>query len=127
MNLARRLSRPDTKRVFVGRRHLLESDVQRAEVLLREINAEMGESGFAANVGVFRRLRWAARDAAEAVRILETHRRAGRLTPEGLETLERYRKFYEAAELILIGQYPYPGDPVATAPRADFWDENEVD
>lgn len=106
----------------------MESDVQRAEVLLREMNPGLnaGESGFAANVGVFRRLRWAARGAAEAVRILETHRRAGKLTPEGLETLERYRKFYEAAELIQVGQYPYPGDPIVTAPRADFWDENEV-
>ncbi len=103
----------------------MDGDKRRAEALLREMNPGPSVEA-AANVGVFRRLHWASLGAAEAVRILETHRRAGRLTPEGLEALERYRKFYEAAELILVGNFPYPVDPAATAPRADFRDENEV-
>lgn len=99
----------------------MESDEWRAEALLREMNpgpnAGMGPPGPAANIGVFRRLHWASLGAAEAVRILETHRRAGGLTtPEGLETLERHRKFYEAAELVLVGHFPCPGDPTSTAP-----------
>ena len=95
----------------------MDSDVRRAETLLREMNpgpdAGIGQSGIAENVGVFRRLHWASRGAAEAVRILETHRRVAGLTPEGLEALERYRKFHEAAELILVGVFP--GEPTPTA------------
>lgn len=99
----------------------MDSDERRAEALLREMNpgpnAGVGQPGLAANVGVFRRLHWASRGATEAVRILEAHRRAGRLTAEGLETLERYREFHEAAELILVGYFQYPGDPTSTAPH----------
>lgn len=88
----------------------MDGDERRAEDLLREIdlgsNARMGRSGLAASPGSFRCLLWAVRDSAEAVRILETHRRAGRLTPEGLKTLERYRKFHEATVLALVGHCP---------------------
>jgi hypothetical protein len=105
---------------------LLASDERRAEVLLREMDLEMWQSRPTENVGVFRRLRWASRGAAEAVRILATYQRASGLTLKSLEALERYRKFHEAAELVLVGRFSYPVDPVATAPLADFWDESEA-
>lgn len=80
-----------------------------------DLNAGIGWLGLAANVGVFRRPHWAAR---EAVMLLETHRCAGRLTPEGLESLKRYKKLYEAAELVFIGHFPRLG----TRPHASFRD-----
>lgn len=79
-----------------------------------DLNAGIGWLGLAANVGVFRRLHWGH---PEAVRLLEVHQCAGKLTPKGLEALERYRKFHEVAELILVGHFPYPGEPASTAPR----------
>jgi hypothetical protein len=95
----------------------LDSDERRAEALLKEMNLEIGQESSTANVGVFRRLRWASWGAAETVRILETHRHARRLVPVGLETLERYRKFHEAAELIIVGCFPHPKDPTSADSR----------
>jgi hypothetical protein len=95
----------------------LDSDERRAEALLREIDSEIDQWVSTANVGVFRRLRWASWGAAEAVRILETQRRAGGLAPAGLEALKRYRKLHEAAELILVGHFPYPKDPTPPSSR----------
>lgn len=116
--------------MFVGRRHMLDSDEARAEALLKQMNLEahagIGEPGRVESVGVFRRLRWASLGAAEAVRILEIHQRAGRLPPEGVEALERYRRFHEAAELVLVGHPSYPWDPATTLPRTDFWDRSEI-
>lgn len=93
----------------------MDGDERKQEDLFREMvlgpNARMGRPGLAASPGPFRRLLWAIRDSAEAVRILETHRRAGRLTPEGLKTLERYRRFHEAAVLVLVGHCPRPDGP----------------
>lgn len=95
----------------------MDSDERRAEALLAKMDLGIEQSGSTANVDAFRRLRWASRGAAEAVRILETHRRVSSLTPKGLETLERYRKFHEAAELILVGHFPYPKDTASTGSR----------
>jgi intein/homing endonuclease len=50
----------------------------------------------------------AAKESAEAARILETHRRKAGLTPEGLEALERYGRIYERASLILLEHFAYP-------------------
>ena len=74
----------------------MDSDQRRAEALLDEMNLGIDRPGSTANVGVFRRLHWASCDAAETVRILE-----------------RYRKFHEAAELILVGHFPHPKDPTS--------------
>jgi len=95
----------------------LDSDQRRAEALLDEMNLGIDRPGSTASVGVFRRLRWASCDAAETVRILETHRRACGLTPVGLEILERYRRFHEAAELIIVGRFPHPKEPTSADSR----------
>lgn len=54
------------------------------------------------------RLHRVACEAAEAARILETHRCKAQLTPEEVETLERYEGVYERASLILLEHFPYP-------------------
>jgi len=86
---------------------------ERAEVLAAEIDRIFDEirrepSVLAAERMCPYRLYWAACEAAEAARILETHHRKAGLTPENLEALERYGRIYERASLMLLEHFPYP-------------------
>jgi len=85
---------------------------ERAEALCAELDRILQEirrdPTFPAEHRCPCRLYWAACEAAEAGRILETHRRKAGLTPEELEALERYGKIYERASLMLLELFPYP-------------------
>jgi len=59
---------------------------------------------------LFCRIHHAAREAEEAARILEAHRRAGGLSPERLAALERYREVHAMLEPVVLGYYARPED-----------------
>jgi hypothetical protein len=85
---------------------------ERAEILVAELDRVLEEvrrdPPFAAETVCPRRLHRAACEAAEAARILETHRRKAGLTPEEVVTLERYGMIHERANLMLLEHFPYP-------------------
>lgn len=89
------------------------NDERRVDALLREVSRRvswqivqqlMHGSGLELLCCVHR----AARDAAEAVRILEGHRRKGALGSRKLVMLERYRRIYEVSELVLLEYSSHP-------------------
>ncbi len=85
---------------------------ERAEILAAELDRVLEkvrrDPPFAAEAVCPYRLYRAACEAAEAARILETHRRKAGLTPEQVDALERYEMIYERANLILLEHFPYP-------------------
>lgn len=88
-------------------------DYNRAETLLTELDWIVEEVNRTPTVPGIKtacpcRLYWAACEAAEAARIMETHRRSAGLTPEGLEVLELYGRIYERAQIMLLEHFPYP-------------------
>ncbi len=58
------------------------------------------------------------REAEEAVRILQTHERAGLLPPERLADLERHMETVSTLEPIVIGYYDSPENMPSEARRA---------
>ncbi|MGH3088908.1 MAG: hypothetical protein ACRDSJ_16520 [Rubrobacteraceae bacterium] len=58
------------------------------------------------------------REAEEAVRILQTHERAGLLAPERRADLERHMKTVSVLEPIVIGYYGSPQSMPSEARRA---------
>jgi hypothetical protein len=86
-------------------------DRETADVLSKELVLFLGERGGpdpGADAEWPCRLYWAACEATEAVRIMETHRRKSGLSREQLAALEFYRQIYEHAELALLVHFPYP-------------------
>lgn len=85
---------------------------ERAEILVAELDRVLEEVRRNPPVGATTvcpcRLRRAACEAAEAARILEAHRRKAGLTPEEVETLERYGMIHDRAHLMLLEHFPYP-------------------
>lgn len=84
-----------------------------AEALLTELDSILEEVEHAPTVAGTKtmcpcRLYWAACEAAETTRIMETHRRSAGLTAEGLEVLERYGRVYERVQIMLLERFPYP-------------------
>ncbi len=87
--------------------------LERAKILAVELDRILEEVRCAPSITAAKtmrpcRLYWAACEAAEAARILETHRRRMELAPEEFEALERYKRIYERASLILLEHFPYP-------------------
>ncbi len=104
----------------------MNDDEQRVAALLREVirnlEREMGqwlttEAGREILCRVYR----TARDAADAVRILELHRCVNGLTSETLTTLERYKKIYEVSGLILV-KYSSPPEDLTPAAFLGFFE-----
>lgn len=103
----------------------MNDDEQRAAALLREVIRDVERDrgqGLAAEAGreMLCRVYRAARDAAEAVRILELHRCTGGLTSETLMALQKYKKIYEASELILVKYFSRPEDLTPAALEVFF-------
>jgi hypothetical protein len=85
--------------------------LERAKILAAELDRILEEVRRAPSITAAEtmrpcRLYWAACEAAEAARILETHRRRMELAPEEFEALERYGRIYERASLILLEHFP---------------------